>query len=141
MALTLHPIVIGMQLSDAHLEPILVIEDNDDVRDMMAVTLELEGHRVVTAANGREALYLLHHGVEPCMILLDLMMPVMNGWEFQKAVAREPQLRDIPIVVVSATGTDVDLDRTHAAAVLPKPIDVDQLLNVVEDFCDGVRRG
>jgi CheY-like chemotaxis protein len=138
MALTLHPIVIGMQLSSAHTEPILVIEDNDDVRDMMAVTLELEGHRVVTASNGREALYLLHHGVEPCMILLDLMMPVMNGWEFQKAIAREPQLRDIPIVVVSATGNDVD--GTHPAAVLPKPIDVDQLLNVVEDFCDGVRR-
>lgn len=127
-----------MQLSGAHTEPILVIEDNDDVRDMMAVTLELEGHRVVTASNGREALYLLHHGVEPCMILLDLMMPVMNGWEFQKAVEREPQLRDIPIVVVSATGTDVN--RTQAAAVLPKPIDVDKLLDVVEDFCDGVRR-
>ena len=127
-----------MQLSGAHTEPILVIEDNDDVRDMIAVTLELEGHRVVTASNGREALYLLHHGVEPCMILLDLMMPVMNGWEFQKAVEREPQLRDIPIVVVSATGTDVN--RTQAAAVLPKPIDVDKLLDVVEDFCDGVRR-
>ena len=127
-----------MQLSGAHTEPILVIEDNDDVRDMMAVTLELEGHRVVTASNGREALYLLHHGVEPCMILLDLMMPVMNGWEFQKAVEREPQLRDIPIVVVSATGPDVN--RTQAAAVLPKPIDVDKLLDVVEDFCDGVRR-
>ena len=130
--------VVGMQLSGAHTEPILVIEDNDDVRDMMAVTLELEGHRVVTASNGREALYLLHHGVEPCMILLDLMMPVMNGWEFQKAVEREPQFRDIPIVVVSATGTDVN--RTQAAAVLPKPIDVDKLLDVVEDFCDGVRR-
>lgn len=130
-----------MQPSGAHTEPILVIEDNDDVRDMMAVTLELEGHRVVTASNGREALHLLHHGVEPCMILLDLMMPVMNGWEFQKAVAREPQLRDIPIVVVSATGTDGELDRTQAAVVLPKPIDVDRLLNVVEDLCDGVRRG
>jgi CheY-like chemotaxis protein len=130
-----------MRLSPGHTEPILVIEDNDDVRDMMAVTLQLEGHRVVTASNGREALDLLHHGVEPCMILLDLMMPVMNGWEFQRAVAREPQLRDIPIIVVSATGTDVDLKRIQVAAVLPKPIDVDQLLNVVGGFCDGVRRG
>jgi CheY-like chemotaxis protein len=138
MAFTLHPIVIGMRPSSAHTEPILVVEDNADVRDMMAVTLELEGHRVVTASNGREALYLLHHGVEPCMILLDLMMPVMNGWEFQEAVEREPELRDIPIVVVSATGPE--MNPTHAAAVLPKPIDVDRLLDVVEDLCDGVRR-
>ena len=113
---------------------ILVVEDNDDVRDMMAVTLQLEGHDVVTAANGRQALDCLHRGVEPCMILLDLMMPVMNGWEFQEAVAKEPDLCDIPVVIVSAAAGDI-VKRARAAKFLPKPIDVDKLLDVVDDYC------
>ena len=115
---------------------ILVVEDNDDVRDMMAVTLELEGHKVATAANGREALDLLHRGFHPCLILLVLMMPVMTGWEFRAAVAQDPVLKHIPIVVVSATAGE-GVARTAAAAVVAKPIDVDKLLTVVCEFCDG----
>ena len=119
---------------------ILVVEDNDDVREMMAVTLELEGHEVATAINGRDALNKLHTGGKPCLILLDLMMPVMNGWEFQRALEHDPDpdLRDVPIVVVSAATTDM-MKRTEAAAYLPKPIDLDQLLDVVVDFCDHRR--
>jgi CheY-like chemotaxis protein len=112
---------------------ILVVEDNDDVRDMMAITLELEGHRVLTAANGRQALALLESGVDPALILMDLMMPVMNGWELRSALQRDPRFKDIPVVVISATGGEIG---THAA-FLPKPIDVDTLLNVVCDYCDG----
>ena len=125
-----------MQPSDVHSEPILVIEDNDDVRDMMAVTLELEGHRVVTASNGREALYLLHHGVEPCMILLDLMMPVMNGWQLRAALQQDPALRDIPVLVVSAVTAEV-AHRLPGTAYVPKPVDIDQLLEMVCVYCDG----
>ena len=113
---------------------ILVVEDNEDVRDMMAVTLQLEGHEVVTAANGRLALDALRHGVEPCVILLDLRMPVMNGWEFQEAVARDPQLRRIPIVVTSAAAGDI-VARTRSERFLEKPIDVDKLLDVVDAYC------
>ena len=116
---------------------ILVVEDNDDVREMMSVTLELEGHDVVTAANGRQALDKLHHGAEPCMILLDLMMPVMNGWQFQEEVAKDPKLADIPVVVVSAMPGE-RCRRLPAAAFIPKPIDVDKLLDVVCEFCNGV---
>jgi len=114
---------------------ILVVEDNDDVREMMAVTLELEGHGVATAINGRDALNKLHAGTKPCLILLDLMMPVMNGWEFQHELEHDPELRDVPVVVVSAATSEM-MKRTHAAAFLPKPIDMDQLLDVVVDFCD-----
>ena len=117
---------------------ILVVEDNDDVREMMAVTLELEGHEVATAVNGRDALNKLHSGEKPCLILLDLMMPVMNGWEFQHELEHDPDLRDVPVVVVSAATHDM-IRRTEAAAYLPKPIDLDQLLDVVVDFCDHRR--
>ena len=115
---------------------ILVVEDNDDVREMMAVTLEVEGHEVATAINGRDALDKLHSGRKPCLILLDLMMPVMNGWEFQRALEHDPELRDVPVVVVSAATGEMTR-RAEASAYLPKPIDMDQLLDVVCVFCDG----
>jgi CheY-like chemotaxis protein len=125
----------GPQLTMAN---ILVVEDNDDVREMMAVTLELEGHDVATAVNGRDALDKLHHGEKPCLILLDLMMPVMNGWEFQRELEHDPELCDVPVVVVSAATTEM-IKRTEAAAYLPKPIDIDQLLDFVGDFCEEGR--
>ena len=103
---------------------------------MMAVTLQLEGHEVITAANGRDALETLKRGASPCVILLDLMMPVMNGWEFRAALDADPELRDLPVVVISAAGREV-LESAHAAAYLPKPIDVDALLDVVCGICTG----
>jgi CheY-like chemotaxis protein len=117
---------------------ILVVEDNDDVREMMALTLELEGHKVATAVNGLDALDKLHNGTKPSLILLDLMMPVMNGWEFRRALAREPDLRDVPVVVVSAATGDM-MRRTEAAAYLPKPLDMDELLHVVGDVCTAAQ--
>jgi CheY-like chemotaxis protein len=119
---------------------VLVVEDNDDVREMMAVTLELEGHHVATAINGRDALEKLHTGERPCVILLDLMMPVMNGWEFRRALELDPVLRDVPVVVVSAATREM-AQRAHAAAHLPKPLDMDQLLDVVGTLCGGEERG
>jgi CheY-like chemotaxis protein len=115
---------------------ILVVEDNDDVRDMMAVTLELEGHEVITARNGKEALDILRGGVVPCVILLDLMMPVMNGWEFRAALDADDELRHLPVVVISAAGREV-LESAHAVAYLPKPIDIEKLLDVVCTLCSG----
>lgn len=117
---------------------ILVVEDNDDVREMMAVTLELEGHEVATAVNGRDALHKLRSGDKPCLILLDLMMPVMNGWEFSRALENDPSLKEVPVVVVSAATNEL-AEKTAAAAYLPKPLNMDELLNVVGDFCDGCR--
>ena len=114
---------------------ILVVEDNDDVREMMTVTLELEEHEVYAAANGRQALTQLENGLRPCLILLDLMMPVMNGWEFRSALKRDPRFKDIPVVVVSAAGGDIVSQA--AGLFIPKPIDVDTLLDVVCDYCDG----
>jgi CheY-like chemotaxis protein len=119
---------------------ILVVEDNDDVREMMAVTLELEGHRVSTAVNGRDALEKLKAGEKPCVILLDLMMPVMNGWEFRRVIEHDPALADVPVVVISAATGEI-VKNTRADAFISKPIDMDRLLDVVCDLCDGGANG
>jgi len=119
----------------AGMATILVVEDNDDVREMMTVTLELEGHNVHTAANGRQALAQLENGLYPCVILLDLMMPVMNGWELRSALQGDQRFKEIPLVVISAAGGN--LISQAAGIFIPKPIDVDTLLDVVCDYCDG----
>src|SRR5215211_2262788 len=102
---------------------ILVVEDSDDVREMMTVALELEGHDVHSAANGRQALAQLENGLRPGVILLDLMMPIMNGWDFRAALQRDERFRNTPIIVVSALGGD--LVGTNGGLFLPKPIDVE----------------
>jgi CheY-like chemotaxis protein len=115
---------------------ILLVEDNDDVREMMAVALELGGHTVLPAVNGREALAMLRERPHPCLILLDLMMPVMNGWELRAALQKDPNLAEIPVVVVSAVTADI-AQRLGGTQYVPKPVDIDRLLDVVCEYCDG----
>ncbi|MGE5242766.1 MAG: response regulator [Betaproteobacteria bacterium] len=114
--------------------PVLIVEDDGDLRDMMAQMLTLEGFAAATAANGQEALEYLRTGSRPGVILLDLMMPVMDGWEFRRRQRGDRQLRDVPVVVVSA------LDQARARdlganAVLKKPLDFDRLLELVRQYC------
>ena len=115
---------------------ILLVEDNDDVREMMAVALELGGHTVWAATNGRDALAMLRERPRPCLILLDLMMPVMNGWELRAALRADRRLADIPVVVVSAVTADI-AHRLNGAEYVPKPVDIDHLLDIVCDYCGG----
>ncbi len=120
---------------DADGRKILVIEDDPDVRSMISILLGLEGYRVSTAENGREALDVLHGGVRPDLILVDLMMPVMNGWQFRAEQVRDPSIADIPAVVIS--GGDRVAEHTKAlgaADYLRKPIDLDVLLATVQRY-------
>ena len=113
---------------------VLIVEDDADLREMMAQLLTLEGVRASTAVNGREALAYLRNGNKPNVILLDLMMPVMDGWEFRRQQQDDALLADIPVVVLSA----FDHARTaevRASAVLRKPLDFDQLLLLVRRYC------
>jgi CheY-like chemotaxis protein len=111
---------------------ILLVEDDFDVRDALIPILEYEGHRVVGATNGREALERLRTGPKPSLILLDLMMPVMNGTEFRQEQLRDPALASIPVVVVSADPSASDKAKVMgAAACLEKPLDIDALLSSV----------
>ena len=112
--------------------PIVVVEDDDDIRESFRDVLEAEGHTVVTARNGRDALALLERlGGQACLVLLDLMMPVMNGWQFLDRLHANRQLRSTPVVVLSAAA----IGNESAERVLGKPIDVDKLLEAVRDYC------
>lgn len=112
---------------------VLVVEDEEVIRDTFRLALELEGYHVHTAGNGREALDLLARIPPPCLILLDLMMPVMNGWEFVEKVQKDAALDSIPIVIVSAYGEQAKAIR--AKGVLPKPVDLRILVETVEKWC------
>jgi CheY-like chemotaxis protein len=112
--------------------PVLIVEDDADVREMIATTLELEGAAVVTAANGLEAYHLarLH---QPRLIVLDLMMPVMTGEQFRKVQLAHHALRDIPVVVLSAHHDAPHIAaRMDVAACLRKPIDIEELQALVK---------
>ena len=113
---------------------VFIVEDDGDTREMLGRFLELEGYRVETAANGKLALERLNSGVGACVILLDLMMPVMDGWQFRQAQIRDAALANIPVIVVSAAGRD-RLDKIQADAYLSKPVDLDELLGKVTQFC------
>jgi CheY-like chemotaxis protein len=97
--------------------------------------LEREGFTVTCACNGKEALRVLGAGEDPALILLDMMMPVMNGLEFRAAQQRDPRLAGIPVVVLSATpGSEDGPGLPPPSAVMPKPFDIDELLAVVEEY-------
>jgi CheY-like chemotaxis protein len=115
---------------------VLIVEDDYAIRDALMQLLEDEGYAVAGAANGQEALDLLRRHLPPCLILLDLMMPVMTGWEFRAEQQRDPALATIPVVVVSADRhaltTAADMD---AVAILVKPVPLRDVLAIVERYC------
>jgi CheY-like chemotaxis protein len=114
--------------------PVLIVEDDADLREMMAQLLTLEGFQAATATNGREALDYLRKSPTPDLILLDLMMPVMDGWEFSKQQQADPAIAKVPVVVLTA----VDQARAkavNATAFLNKPLDFDRLLQLVRQYC------
>jgi len=116
-----------------HHKNILVVEDNKEIQDSLKVALEVEGYNVFTADNGKEGLEALNKMPTPCMILLDLMMPVMNGWEFVEEISKDIMLSSIPVVVVSAFGDKKGTPKTEG--YIQKPVDLDALLSTVSKHC------
>ncbi len=114
--------------------PVLIVEDDADLREMMAQLLTLEGFNAATVSNGREALAYLQSNAAPDVILLDLMMPVMDGWEFRREQQRHREMADVPVIILSALdqarATDVTAD-----AFLKKPLDFDRLLELIRRYC------
>ena len=107
---------------------VLVVEDDEVTRESVAAVLHAKGHMVACACDGREGLRQLYEH-RPDVVLLDLNMPVMDGWQFRREQARDPTVADIPIVVVSARPGPCGIE---AAAFLAKPCEVDELLSTVE---------
>jgi CheY-like chemotaxis protein len=117
--------------------PILIIDDEAQLRFVISELLRDEGYTVAQAANGREALIYLQTATPlPCVILLDMMMPLMNGWEFLRVQQHNPLFAPIPVVVISVFRALAE----SAAALgvqqaLAKPIDLDRLLATVQRYC------
>jgi CheY-like chemotaxis protein len=107
---------------------VLVVEDDAIVRGAMQLVLEWEGYRVACAADGREALDYLEESGPPSLILLDLMMPVVDGWQFRREQQSNPAVADVPVVIVSALDAS---DAPPAAGHVRKPFQPEELLEVV----------
>jgi CheY-like chemotaxis protein len=113
---------------------ILIVEDEPMIRESLREALEFEGYKVFTAVNGRDAIETLSHIPHPCLILLDLMMPVMNGWEFLSHRCEDDFLAKIPVAVVTAAG-EAKAQNLNAQVVIKKPIELELLLKWVSRYC------
>jgi len=116
---------------------VLVVDDERDIQETIAEVLADRDYDAMAASNGQDALEQLHAMDEkPCVILLDLTMPVMNGFEFRAAQQADPALRGIPVIVVTANFQAADVTDLAAAAFVRKPFDPDALLDMVSAACD-----
>lgn len=113
---------------------ILIVEDDADIRETLQHLLEASGYRVAPASNGKVALDQIDTMGRPCLILLDLMMPVMDGWAFLSALEQNEALAEVPIVIVSAY-TDKVASLERAQQILKKPVDIHALMEVVRQHC------
>jgi CheY-like chemotaxis protein len=114
---------------------VLIVEDDLDARESLCALLETEGYEVRAAGHGEEALRMLR-AAGACVVVLDIFMPVMNGFEFLKEKARDPALAPLPVVAVSADATAArQAAREGAHAALTKPVDHDRLLQLIRRFC------
>jgi CheY-like chemotaxis protein len=114
---------------------VLVVEDSAEIREALAEILHHLGYRVDCVANGKEAWDYLHTAPPPTLILLDLVMPVMDGWEFRRRQQQDSALAAIPVVILA--GQAKETAPSGAAAYLARPIDVHQLCEIVARYCRG----
>ena len=121
-------------MSNAQCLAVLIVEDDDDIREVVANALESEGFQVYQAETGARALELLQEMPHPSLILADLMMPVLDGWDLIKALSKDDRLATLPVVVMSA----LDHDHPHGFRRIKKPFDLEDLVRIVSEQC--VRR-
>jgi CheY-like chemotaxis protein len=114
--------------------PVLIVEDDDDTRETLRYLLEADGHTVAEAIHGKDALDWLADGGRPCLILLDLMMPVMTGLELLATLRADPDHAATPVVLVSAW-PERAAQATGIQGFLLKPFNLAELLEYVRRFC------
>ena len=119
---------------------VMVVEDDQDTREVVKVLLELDGNGVTEAVDGFEALDRIRtlrrqNPKQPCVVVLDLMMPRCSGLEFRRHQLSDPAIADIPVIVLSAVADQLALDDLQPFARVAKPFDPEQLLEVVRRAC------
>ncbi len=114
---------------------ILVVDDEPGIVEAISSVLEDEGHTVATAPDGLAALDLFRDGLRPCLTILDLMMPRMNGWELRESMLADPDLADLPVAVVSALAL-TEMRQLRLTAVIAKPFRLDQIVQLAGLHCD-----
>jgi CheY-like chemotaxis protein len=131
--------VANLQSTVAQTARILVVDDDTALRDALAEVLRENGFEVACASDGSEALDRLEDAPPPHVILLDLSMPVMDGWSFRAAQRRDPRLASIPTIVLSALigSSPRALENLAPAAALQKPFDLQRLIETVQRLCEG----
>jgi CheY-like chemotaxis protein len=116
---------------------VLLVDDDEDIREAVELVLSAHGHRVAAVADGSAAFNWLTSGRRhPCVVLLDLMMPGMNGFELRSLMETEPSLAPIPVVVLTGAGVQADKrSQELKAPILRKPVSMATLLDTIERFC------
>jgi CheY-like chemotaxis protein len=117
--------------------PVLVVEDDREQRESLCAMLDFEGFDYAEAANGREALDYLDRSKAPCVVLLDLDMPVMNGWVFRAQQLADERLSRIPVVVVTANNEGLRDRFPGVAGFLYKPLKFEKLAALLDLVCPG----
>jgi CheY-like chemotaxis protein len=115
---------------------VLIVEDDADLRGAIAEILTDSGYRAEQAGGGQEALDRLAREKRPCIVLLDLMMPEVDGFEVRETMTANEAMRDIPVVVLTAHANRREVaQRLGDTPVLPKPLDIGKLLSTIERHC------
>jgi CheY-like chemotaxis protein len=114
------------------LHTVLIVEDEDELRESMRDALEFNGYAVVAAQEGQEALDELVRIEHVCVVLLDLLMPGMNGWEFYDKLRARPEYHDVPVVIHTSAPSRAPVGVTR---ILSKPLEITRLLSVVREYC------
>jgi DNA-binding response OmpR family regulator len=115
---------------------VLIVEDDADIRSFMQFLLDSSGYETMAAGNGREALAAMRDR-RPCMVLLDLMMPIMDGFDFRVHQLRDPALAQVPVLCLTAMPDTASLAERLSAPCLNKPVSIDRLLNEVQARCQA----
>ena len=123
-------------MTEHHEHLVLLVDDHEEARDALAMLLKNEGFAVREASDGQEALDALYDGPRPCLVVLDLMMPGMDGWEFRRRQLRSPLFARIPTVVLSGhANLSAAATGLSAHEILAKPVVLGRLLELVRDYC------
>lgn len=120
---------------------VLIVDDDADIREALSDTLEDEGFEVATAENGAAALAYLRRDTRPALVLLDWMMPVMDGAQFQGELSADPQFVDLPVVLLTADANAKDKAMSLGIrGFLKKPVNVEDLLGEIERYARRAQR-